>query len=107
MTLAYLMDELKDYLRIDGDEENPSLSLFLQSAISYLGSAGVKKPTDPFKKIDGLEVYSQYRLGLLMLATHWYENRIVITPSLAKVEQTPIPYGLESMILQLKWVDVE
>lgn len=100
------LDELKDYLRIDGDDENSSLSLFLQSAISFLGSAGVKKPTDPFEKVDGEDKYSQYRLAVQMLATHWYENRIVITPTLAKVEQTPIPYGLESMILQLKWVDV-
>lgn len=104
--MAEFLAEIKDYLRIDGDDENSSLSLFLQSAFSYLENAGVKKPMDPFEKVDDADKYAQYRLAVLMLVTHWYENRIVITPSAAKVEQTPIPYGLESMILQLKWVDV-
>ncbi len=103
--MSAFLDELKDYLRIDGDEDDSSLSLFLQSAISFVERAGVKKPADPFETIDDVDVHSQYRLAVLMLATHWYENRLVITPSIAKVEQTPIPYGLESMILQLKWVD--
>lgn len=102
-----LLNEMKDYLRIDGDDENSSLSLFLQSAISYLENAGVKKPTDPFEKVDDVDIYSQYRLAILMLTTHWYENRLVINPITVKVAQIPIPYGLESMILQLKWVDVE
>lgn len=100
-----LLNELKEYLRIDGDEEDSSLSLFVQSAISYLGNAGIKKPIDPFEKVDEVDIHSQYRLAILMLTTHWYENRLVITPTMAKVEQTPIPYGLESLILQLKWVD--
>ena len=103
--MTTLLDELKEYLRIDGDEEDSSLSLFLQSAMLFVENAGVKKPTDPFEVIDTVDVHSQYRLAVLMLATHWYENRLVITPTIAKVEQAPIPYGLESMILQLKWVD--
>ena len=102
-----LLIELKDYLRIDGDDEDASLSLFLQSAISFLENAGVKKPTDPFAKDGDVDIYSQYRLALLMLTTHWYENRLVINPITVKVAQIPIPFGLESMILQLKWVGVE
>lgn len=100
-----LLEELKDYLRIDGDEEDSSLSLFLQSAISFVERAGVKTPADPFEIIDDVDVHSQYRLAVMMLATHWYENRVVINPITVKVAQIPIPYGLESMILQLKWVD--
>lgn len=102
-----LLIELKDYLRIDGDDENASLSLFLQSAISFLENAGVKKPTDPFGKVDDVDIHSQYRLAIMMLTTHWYENRLVINPITVKVAQIPIPFGLESMILQLKWGDVE
>ncbi|NEU29939.1 phage gp6-like head-tail connector protein [bacterium LRH843] len=100
-----LLDELKEYLRIDGDEENSSLSMFLQASVSYLENAGVKKPSDPYKQVDGVDVHSLYRLAVHMLATHFYENRVVINPTTVKVAQIPIPYGLQSMILQLKWVD--
>lgn len=100
-----LLDELKEYLRIDGNDEDRSLSTFIQSAQSYLENAGVKQPTDYFLIVGGKDVFAQHRLAIMMLATHFYENRIVITPSTIKTAQQPIPYGLQSMILQLKWVN--
>lgn len=100
-----LLDELKEYLRIDGDEENRSLSTFLQTSISYLENAGVKQPRDYYLTVEGKEVFAQHRLAIMMLATHFYENRTTITPSTIKTAQQPIPYGLQSMMLQLKWVD--
>lgn len=100
-----LLDELKEYLRIDGDDENRSLSTFIQSAQSYLENAGVKQPVDYYLSVEGKDVFAQHRLAIMTLATHFYENRIAITPSTIKTAQQPIPYGLQSMILQLKWVD--
>ena len=100
-----LLDELKEYLRIDGDDENRSLSSFIQSAQSYLENAGVKQPSDYYLIVEGKDVFAQHRIAVMMLATHFYENRIAITPSTIKTAQQPIPYGLQSMILQLKWVD--
>lgn len=97
-----LMSELKEFLRIDGDDENQTLSLFLNAAKNVLADAGVIVPLDPFFKVNDNDLHASYRLGIMMLATHYYENRMVITPTLAKVEQTPIPYGLQAIILQLK-----
>lgn len=97
-----LLDELKEYLRIDGNEEDGGLNLLLSSSKSYLSTAGVPEPNDLTVPVDGNDSNAKYKLVACMLATHWYENRLVITPSLAKVEQTPIPYGAESLILQLK-----
>ena len=97
-----IMRELKEYLRIDGDDENQTLSLFLHAAKNVIADAGVPVPQDPFLKVNEDDLHASYRLGVMMLATHYYENRMVITPTLAKVEQTPIPYGLEAVILQLK-----
>lgn len=102
-----LLEELKEYLRIDGDDENASLSMFLQAAISYLENAGVKQPANYYLKIDGEDVFSLHRLAIMMLATHFYENRISINPTTIKVAQIPIPYGLQSIILQLKWVGLD
>lgn len=98
-----LLEELKEYLRIDGDEENLSLSMFLQSAIAYLEHAGVKQPTDYYLKKDGEDVFALHRLAIMLLAAHFYENRVTLNPS--KITQNIIPYGLQSIILQLKWVD--
>lgn len=103
--MEQLLKELKEYLRIDGDDENSSLSMFLQSSIFYLENAGVKQPQDYFLQKSGVDLFSLHRLAVMMLATHFYENRIVITPTTIKVAQIPIPYGLQSIILQLKWVD--
>ena len=100
-----LLDELKEYLRIDGNDEDRSLSSFLQSSISYLENAGVKQPNDYYLTVNNKEVFAQHRLAIMMLSTHFYENRIAITPSTIKTAQQPIPYGLQSMILQLKWVN--
>lgn len=97
-----LLKELKEYLRIDGDEENSSLNLFIHSAILTLDKAGVKQPRDPFEKTDGVDTHALYRLAVYMLSTHYYENRTVITPTTIRVAQIPVLYGLEMIILQLK-----
>lgn len=103
--MELLLEELKEYLRIDGDDEYSSLSMFLQSSIAYLENAGVKQPKDYYLEKNGTEIFALHRLAIMMLATHFYENRIAITSTTIKVAQIPIPYGLQSIILQLKWVD--
>ncbi|MGE7932120.1 head-tail connector protein [Viridibacillus arvi] len=102
-----LLVDLKEYLRIDGDDENTSLSSFLQASISYLENSGVTQPSNYYLQVGEVDVYAQHRLAVHMLATHFYENRNVINPTSIKVAQIPIPYGLQSLILQLKWVCVE
>lgn len=102
-----LLNDLKEYLRIDGDEENSSLSSFLQATILYLENSGVSQPSNYYLKVGDVDVYAEHRLAVHMLATHFYENRNVINPTSIKVAQIPIPFGLQSLILQLKWVYVE
>lgn len=97
-----LLEEFKEYLRIDGDEEDSSLLSFLQSAITYLESAGVKQPADYYLKVTDKDVFSLHRLAVMTLATHFYENRIIVA---SKATENILPYGLQSMILQLKWVN--
>ena len=100
-----LLEEFKDYLRIDGEDEESSLLTFIQSAQMYLENAGVKQPTNYYLMISGKDIFAQHRLAIMMLATHFYENRLAITPTTIKIAQIPIPYGLQSIILQLKWVN--
>ncbi|MEK3728621.1 head-tail connector protein [Lysinibacillus sp. FSL W8-0953] len=100
-----LLDELKEYLRIDGNDEDRSLSTILHSSIFYLENAGVKQPSDYYLIVGNKEVFALHRIAIMMLATHFYENRIAITPSTIKTAQQPIPYGLQSIILQIRLVN--
>lgn len=98
-----LLDELKEYLRIDGDDEDRSLLSFVSAAQIFLENAGVKQPSDYYLNIDEKDVFAQHRLAIMILATHYYENRIAY--SSGNKYSNSLPYGLESMILQLKWVN--
>ena len=97
-----LIDELKEYLRIDGDDENRSLQLFLDASISYLKNAGVSLPVNFYPAEGQEDLYAQHRLTIMMLATHYYENRITVTNV-----KNELPYGVQMMILQLKWVNID
>ena len=63
------------------------LGLLLNSAKEYLTNAGVKEQESEL-----------YKLGIMMLVTHWYENREQVS------ERIPhnLSMGLQSIILQLK-----
>lgn len=99
--MTKLLDDLKEYLRIDGDDENSSLSSFLSAAQIYLVNAGVQLPTDFYQIVEDQDIYSQHRLAVHMLAAHYYDNRLV-----AGQKNSIVPYGLQSLVLQLKLVEI-
>ncbi|MED0676981.1 head-tail connector protein [Aneurinibacillus thermoaerophilus] len=79
------LDELKTYLRIDGDEDDMLLTLLVGGAKEYLANAGVLES-------DG----DLYKLAIMLYVALHYENR---DPSV-KIEK--FNFALESIILQLK-----
>lgn len=76
--------EIKEYLRIDIDDEDFLLLRLKEAAQEYLKSAGVpnnySKPT--------------YRLVVLMIIAQWYERGCV--------DYTDIPLGITCLINQLQ-----
>ena len=58
------LDEVKEYLRIDGDEEDSLISFFISAAKTHLENAGV---TDKESEL--------YKLAVLIYVTDAYENR--------------------------------
>ncbi|WP_328699972.1 head-tail connector protein [Chengkuizengella marina] len=86
-----MIEELKEYLRIDGSEDDVILTLLLDAAKEYLSNAGV------------LESESKlYKLAVLLYVTLHYENR---DPS-QKMDK--LNFALQSIILQLKeWGEEE
>jgi uncharacterized phage protein (predicted DNA packaging) len=79
------LDELKNYLRIDGSEDDALLTLLVDSAKEYLQNAGVPESDS-----------AQYKLAVMLYVALHYENR---DPS-AKMEK--MNFAFESIILQLK-----
>ena len=85
-----LLEHVKEYLRIDGDQDNTMLGLLIDSAKEYLSNAGVKENKSDL-----------YKLAVTMLVTQWYENR---NQEIDSRNKKVLELGLQTIILQLKQV---
>lgn len=98
-----LLEELKEYLRIDGDYEDTTLNLFITSAQQFLQNAGVNLPQSYFAEEGQDDIYAMHRLAIYTLAAHYYENRQAVSSN----AQNLVPYSVQTMVLQLKVGDVD
>jgi len=86
--------EMKEYLRVDGNEEDASIESFIQAAESYLLNAGcILVGTNEAGN-------NLAKLAVKLLVSHWYENREVekVGKTVAKTN-----FSLDSIITQLKY----
>lgn len=84
------LEELKLFLRIDGEEENSLIEGLKIGAEEYLTNVGIQK--DYSKEL--------YKLAIKILISHWYENRSVET--IGK-NVSKIAFGLDTILVQLKY----
>ncbi|MEC0752119.1 head-tail connector protein [Bacillus haynesii] len=84
--MAIELDEMKEYLRVDGDEENALISSLIDAAEKYMKNSGAKDTDNEL-----------YNLAIKMLVTGWYEDRGSMSDGKNK-----LAYSLQSIILQLK-----
>ncbi|MGG7145138.1 head-tail connector protein [Clostridium nigeriense] len=84
------LEELKLFLRIDGEEEDTLIEGLQLGAEEYLKNAGITK--DYSKEL--------YKLAIRILVSHWYENRSVETVG---KNVSKIAFGLDTIITQLKY----
>lgn len=84
------VNEIKEYLRVDGEEETSLITNLQTAAENYLTNAGCTKD------------YSNelYKLAIKLLVSHWYENRQIeqVGTNITKLE-----YSLDPIIAQLKY----
>lgn len=84
-----MLQEIKNYARLDIDEDDILLNSLIESAELYLKNAGVKNTKDDL-----------YFLALKMLVLHWYENReSVLVGSISK----KLEFSLSNIITQLTY----
>lgn len=84
------LEEIKQFLRIDGDEDDTLIKSLQLAAEEYLSNAGAIKSYDR----------ELYKLAVKLLISHWYENRdAVLVGSISK----PLEFSLNCMIIQLQY----
>jgi len=83
------LEELKIYLRIDGQEDDGLINGLLLAAKEYLKNAGT-----------AVEIGDLYELAVKLLVSHWYENRnTVLVGSISK----ELEFALTTIITQLRY----
>jgi len=82
-----MLEKIKEYLKIDGNDEDITVQALITSAELYLKNAGV------------LEDYQNelYDLAIKMLVLHWYENREIIGNA------KKMAFSLDNIITQLQY----
>ena len=104
------LEVIKEYMRIDGPEDDRLLKMLDTAAEAYMINGGVLAAPSDFEFLkDGAmeENIGLYVLARLMLISHWYENRIVMTPAMSRGSSIPLPIGLDAIMLQLRLREVE
>ncbi|MDU8967569.1 head-tail connector protein [Clostridium tertium] len=84
------LEELKLFLRVDGNEEDSLIKSLQSAAEEYLTDAGIMKNYNKEK----------YKLAVKILVNHWYENRAVET--IGK-NVSKVAFGLDTILIQLKY----
>ena len=75
MTGTEVQDDVKEFMKIDGDEENVTIESLIMAAKSFIYSK-TNYRFDFFKDLEGQTMENaQALLALKMLCLHWYENR--------------------------------
>lgn len=85
------LQETKDWLRVDGNEEDTTITLLIGAAEEYLKNA-------TGRVFDFTN--NQARLFCLVLVTDWYENRELI----GQRPSEKVRFSVQSMLLQLQYV---
>ncbi len=81
-----LLDEVKNYIRVDYDYDDEEIRMFILSAETFLKSHGVKKDYEN----------ELYKIAIFMLVSIWYDNRGLQEQGLRE-----IPFGVTRIIRQL------
>ena len=79
----------KDYMRVDGCEDDDTIFALMDAAAAYLNNAGIPKPVSDSPL---------YNLALQSLTLHFYDHRDAVGT------EAPLPTGLRPILNQLKLI---
>ena len=92
MPMAVTLDEMKLWLRVDGNDEDTVIEDMIDAAKEYIKNGSGFTGFDSDNKLADL--------AIKVLVTHWYENRgSVLIGSISK----EIEFSLQSILMQLSY----
>lgn len=83
------LEEIKLFLRVDGDLDDSLINTLQLTAEEYLDGAGITKNY----------MNNRYGLCVMILIKNWYDNREI---TIEGKSEKDIPFGIRSMIQQLQ-----
>lgn len=86
-----MLEKIKEYLRIEHNEEDMLISSLISSGKEYLKNAGIKEENNLESEL--------YFLAIALYVSNFYENRTLETNG---VNLKKISFSLDSIILQLQ-----
>lgn len=85
---AAALEACKQYMRVDGDDDDALITQLMDAAKAYLRNAGIEEPDS--------EDSSLYNTAVHSLTLHYYDHRDAVG------EEQSFPTGLRPIINQLK-----
>ena len=85
---AAALEACKQYMRVDGDDDDALITRLMNAAKAYLRNAGIEEPDS--------EDSSLYTTAVHSLTLHYYDHRDAVG------EEQSFPTGLRPIINQLK-----
>ncbi|MBM7598474.1 putative phage protein (predicted DNA packaging) [Virgibacillus halotolerans] len=82
-----MLELAKEYLRVDGNDEDLIIRSLIDTAKQYIKSA---------TNVDYKEDNHAYKMVVLLLTTRWYENRNLVG------KNDDLDYTISSMLLQIE-----
>jgi len=82
------LEEVKDYLKIDTDEEDAQIEEFIDEAVEELEDSGIKDQST-----------KSYGVAIKLLVANYYEER---KPQVVGTITTNLEFSLQRIILRLK-----
>lgn len=96
------LEEVKEYARIDIDEDNQLIETFIMAAKQYLMNA-TGKDYPELDKEGNRPKYELEKIYLKLLVSHWYEHRSPVITKSSKFEVgEEFGYMTRSLMLQLQ-----
>lgn len=84
---AAALEACKQYMRVDGDDDDALITSLMAAAKAYLNKGGVPEPA---------EEDPEYTLAVQSLTLHWYDHRDAVG------DEASVPTNLRPIINQLK-----
>lgn len=92
------LDDFKNYLRINFDEDDKTITAFWHGAEEYICTAVSTRATP-----ERLAKYDMFPVAVKLLATQWYETKMPIPQSgTVKANTTEIPLGVTALIQSIQ-----